>query len=130
MTVPEISFGEVFGYAAAVVTFATYSMKTMIPLRISGIVANILFITFVYLDGIYPTLVLHAILLPVNSVRLYQMLQLVQRVREAAQGDLDMNWLKPFMSSRQVHRGENSFAKASFFPRTIRKTTDGGIACS
>jgi len=89
MSVPEISFAELLGYVAAVVTLATYSMKTMIPLRISDIVANILFITFSYLAGVYPTLLVHhAVLLPVNSVRLYQMLQLVKCIREAAQGDL------------------------------------------
>lgn len=83
----------------------------MIPLRVSGIIANSLFISFGYLEAVYPTLILHAILLPVNSVRLYQMLQLVKRVREAAQGDLDMNWLKPFMSSRHVRGGETLFRK-------------------
>jgi hypothetical protein len=100
---------EILGYAAAAFTLATYSMKTMIPLRISGIAANVLFIAFGYLAGVYPNLILHLILLPLNALRLYQMLQLVKRVSEASAGDLNMDWLKPFMSSRRVAAGEILF---------------------
>jgi CRP-like cAMP-binding protein len=49
------------------------------------------------------------ILLPLNSYRLYQMVQLVRRVSEASAGDLSMDWLKPFMSSRRVAAGEVLF---------------------
>ena len=55
---------EALGYIAAVCTLATYSMKTMIPLRISGIIANCFFIAFGFFGAIYPTLILHVILLP------------------------------------------------------------------
>jgi hypothetical protein len=67
---------EALGYIAAVCTLATYSMKTMIPLRISGIAANCFFIAFGFFGAIYPTLILHVVLLPLNAVRLYQMLHL------------------------------------------------------
>jgi CRP/FNR family cyclic AMP-dependent transcriptional regulator len=104
-----MTFIDAIGYLAAVLTLATYSMKTMIPLRIIGIGANISFIAFSGLSGIYPSLILHLILLPLNIVRLYQMLQLVRRVSEASAGDLSMDWLKPFMSSRRVATGEVLF---------------------
>jgi len=56
-------------------------------------------------------LILHLILLPVNSLRLREMLQLTKQVREAAQGDPNMNWLKPFTSTRHVKAGEVVFHK-------------------
>jgi CRP/FNR family transcriptional regulator, cyclic AMP receptor protein len=102
---------EALGYIAAACTLATYSMKTMIPLRISGIIANCFFIAFGFFGAIYPTLILHVILLPLNAVRLYQMLQLVRRVREASEGDLSMDWLKPFMTRRRWHQGDILFSK-------------------
>jgi CRP/FNR family transcriptional regulator, cyclic AMP receptor protein len=102
---------ELLGYAGAAVTFATYSMKTMIPLRACGITANVLFITYGYFDSIYPALILHSVLLPLNATRLYQMVQLVKRVSVASRGDLDMDWLKPFMSSRAVKTGDVLFHK-------------------
>jgi CRP/FNR family cyclic AMP-dependent transcriptional regulator len=97
------------GYAAAATTLVTFSMRTMIPLRATGIVANVLFIIYGFFGGFYPPFVLHMILLPLNSVRLYQMLQLVTKVREASRGDLSMDWLKPFMSRRQCRKGEVLF---------------------
>jgi CRP/FNR family cyclic AMP-dependent transcriptional regulator len=45
---------EALGYIAAVCTLATYSMKTMIPLRISGIAANVFFIAFGFLAPSIP----------------------------------------------------------------------------
>src|SRR4030095_17263641 len=40
-----------------------------------------------------------------------QMLQLVRKVGEASQGDLNFEWLKPFMSKRACTAGEIIFRK-------------------
>jgi CRP/FNR family cyclic AMP-dependent transcriptional regulator len=50
------------------------------------------------------------VLLPLNATRLYQMLQLIGRVRVASQGNLDMAWLKPFMHKRSTKAGEIIFS--------------------
>lgn len=83
----------------------------MIPLRVTGICANCLFITYGLLAPVYPQLMLHAILLPLNTLRLREMLQLIGRVRAASRGDLNMDWLKPFMTRRVAKRGEVLFQK-------------------
>jgi CRP/FNR family transcriptional regulator, cyclic AMP receptor protein len=107
-----MSVAEVSGYVAATLVFMTFYMKTMVPLRVIGICSNCSFIMYGYLDGLYPVLILHAILLPLNSLRLREMLQLTKRVREAAHGDPNMDWLKPFTSMRRVKAGEIVFHKA------------------
>jgi CRP/FNR family transcriptional regulator, cyclic AMP receptor protein len=43
----------------------------MLPLRIVAICSNVLFATFGALAHIYPILVLHIILCPINVVRLF-----------------------------------------------------------
>jgi CRP-like cAMP-binding protein len=106
-----MSWVDTLGYAAALLVLATYSMKTMIPLRILGICSNVFFIAFGYLAGVYPNLMLHIVLLPLNSVRLYQMLRLVEQVKKAPQSDPNMDWLKPFMSKRACKAGEIIFHK-------------------
>lgn len=113
--------GQTLGYVAVVFTIVTYSMRTMIPLRISGICANCFFIGYGYLTPAYPNLLLHAVLLPLNIFRLCQMLRLVSKVKEASNSDLSMDWLKPFTRSRACHKGEIIFAKndaadALFYP--------------
>jgi CRP/FNR family transcriptional regulator, cyclic AMP receptor protein len=102
---------EIVGYLAALATFGTYSMKRMIPLRVLGICANCLFVTYGFLLPTYPPLVLHAVLLPLNALRLREMLQLIGKVKAASQGDLNMEWLKPFMTKRSAKRGEVLFHK-------------------
>ena len=106
-----ISWVEALGYLGALMVFGTYSMKTMIPLRIIGLCSNCIFIVYGYMAPAYPQLLLHGVLLPLNSLRLYQMLQLVGKVRTASRGDLNMDWLKPFMSKRACKAGEILFRK-------------------
>lgn len=100
---------DALGHLGALVIIATYSMKTMIPLRVAGIAGSCIFITYGYLSSTWPVLMLHLVVLPLNSVRLYQMLQLVKKVSASAQGELSMDWLKPFMTSRRCASGEMLF---------------------
>lgn len=102
---------ELLGYAAALCTLATFSMRTMVPLRCLGIASNLLFIAYGYLLSAYPVLLLHLTLLPVNIWRLRQMKLLIERVRHAARGDAGMEWLKPFMSRRRFEAGDVLFRK-------------------
>jgi hypothetical protein len=102
---------DIIGYAGALLVLATYSMRTMIPLRILGICSNVFFISYGYLAHVYPNLILHMVLLPLNSIRLYQMLRLIQLVKTASQSDLSMEWLIPFMSKRRCSAGEVIFQK-------------------
>lgn len=102
---------ELLGYAAALCTLATFSMRTMVPLRCLGIASNLLFIVYGYSLPAYPVLLLHLTLLPVNIARLRQMKLLIDRVRHASRGDGSMEWLKPFMSKSHIAAGEVLFRK-------------------
>lgn len=102
---------EIAGYLAAFLVFLTFYMKTMVPLRIVGICSNCAFIVYGYLGALYPVLILHLVLLPLNALRLREMLRLTKQVRAAASSDLKMDWLKPFTSSRRVDAGDILFRK-------------------
>lgn len=103
--------GDGFGYLAAALTITTYSMRNMIPLRAVGIVANCIFIAYGVLTSSYPQLLLHSVLLPLNSFRLFQMMRLVTKVKVASEGDLSMEWIKSFTTSRHYAGGATIFAK-------------------
>ena len=106
-----MTYIESIGYIAAASTCAAFWMKTMIPLRVVGITANCCFIAYGYFGALYPPLVLHNVLLPLNVMRLYQMQQLVRKAAEASTGVLSLNWLKPYMSSRKYQIGDVLFRK-------------------
>ena len=66
---------DVAGYLASGLVFAAFCMKEMIPLRIVGICSNLAFIVYGVELGLVPVWALHAILLPMNSWRLWQALR-------------------------------------------------------
>jgi len=104
-------FGGAGQAFASLFVVATYSMRTMIPLRVLGIVTDLVMITASLLTHQFGTLAVHSFLLPLNSVRLYQMLVLVNGVKTSLNQDLNMEWLKPFMTKRACKTGDVLFAK-------------------
>ena len=96
---------------ASVFVVATTTMRTMIPLRVFSIFANIvLFATAIPIHN-YLVMVVQVAMLVVNSYRLHQMLQLVRDVKKSVNSDLSMDWLKPFMAERKCTAGEVLFYK-------------------
>jgi len=106
-----MSFVDVIGYAASAAVLATFCMSTMIPLRILALGSNVLFMAYGYLDHLYPVLLLHGILLPVNALRLLQLQRLVHDMRVALSEDLSIRSLVPFMTSRKLVAGETLVRK-------------------
>jgi hypothetical protein len=62
---------DVLGYAASCAVLATFLMRTMAPLRLVAIVSNVLFLSYGYVQDIYPVFFLHVILLPINTWRFF-----------------------------------------------------------
>src|ERR1700738_580045 len=96
---------------ATIFVVATYTMRTMIPLRVFGMLTNVILIATAIPSHNYLQLVLHGFLLPMNGYRLHQMLQLVRDVKKSVNSDLSMEWLKPFMTERKCAAGEVLFYK-------------------
>lgn len=99
------------GFTGGILYIASHYMKTMVPLRLCEIASNALFVIYGAMYPSWPTLALYGILVPLNSLRLYEMLELIKKVRTASQGDLSMDWLKPFMHKRAHKKGEILFKK-------------------
>jgi CRP-like cAMP-binding protein len=83
----------------------------MIPLRVVALASNVLFMAYGYADHLYPVLFLHAILLPVNALRLVQFYGLVREMREAPRKDLSIQTLLPYMTRRKFSAGETLVRK-------------------
>ena len=109
MEIHEVTVG--LGFVAGVLYIASHYMKTMVPLRLCEIASNALFVVYGAFYPSWPTLALYGILVPLNSLRLYEMLQLIKKVRTASHGDLSMDWLKPFMHKHSYKQGAVLFRK-------------------
>ena len=96
---------------ATVFVVATTTMKTMIPLRIFGILYNLVLIGIAIPAHNYFVIAVQLVVLSINVYRLHQMLQLIRDVRRSVNSDLSMDWLKPFMTERSCKTGEIIFYK-------------------
>ena len=66
---------EISGYVASVLVLLTFNAKDMRLLRTAAIFSNLAFITYGTLQWLPPVLVLHVVLLPLNMVRLSEVLR-------------------------------------------------------
>ena len=101
-----MSWTNLLGYLASASVLITFCMSTMVPLRIVAICSNVLFASYGAVAHIYPVLVLHVILLPVNITRLSQILRLVKSVKTAELSEISVEALLPFMSRRTLKAGD------------------------
>jgi hypothetical protein len=107
----NITLANLFALVGAVFLVATLLMQRMVPLRVANMVGCAFFATSGALSGSVATFLLYLLLLPVNAVRLRQLLRLVKKARSATQGDMSMEWLKPFMTERRYRHGDRLFRK-------------------
>jgi CRP-like cAMP-binding protein len=56
-------------------------------------------------------MILNTILLPINALRFFQMRRLIRQVNSAANGDLSMEWIKPFSTKKHFTAGTVLFRK-------------------
>ncbi|HXP76442.1 MAG TPA: cyclic nucleotide-binding domain-containing protein [Stellaceae bacterium] len=94
------------GYLASALVLCTFLTRTMMPLRVIALGSNLAFIAYGALLHLYPVLVLHIVLLPVNAWRLREIFQLVKSVQDTADDGRVFTALVPFAKRVTVPRGE------------------------
>ena len=70
---------DVFGFLAGGLTVATFTQTSVVRIRITGIAVNLSFLTYACMGHFLPILVLHGLLLPINTSRLLQLLSASRR---------------------------------------------------
>ena len=69
---PSVTWVDIIGFMASITVFARFSMTRMVPLRAFALLSNVLFLSYGFIDHIYPVFFLHTILLPINFIKLYR----------------------------------------------------------
>ena len=80
------NLSEISGYVASTLVLLTFVAKDMRLLRTVAILSNLAFITYGTIAWLPPVLFLHMVLLPLNAVRLAEVVRATQ-----AKGDLIPN---------------------------------------
>jgi len=107
----NINLANMFALVGSIFFVATLLTQTMVPLRVANMIGCAFFAGFGVLAGNVTTFLLYLLMVPINAFRLRQMLVLVKKARSATQGDMSMEWLKPFMTERKYRKGDVLFKK-------------------
>ena len=108
----EFHWVEIIGYAGTLATIATYSMRTILPLRVAGIFSSLFYIAYGSILGAWPIVATELVILPLNCFRLYQILRLKHQIRETSvSGAKVPEWLYPFATMRRHKAGEVIFRR-------------------
>ena len=111
LTEPEQVLALVSAGVASLLVIVSAFVKTMIPLRWLAVASNVGFIVYGLVHPAPLMVVLHAVLLPVNGERVWQMIQLTRRVAASTADTLQLQiWLRPYMRSRNCKAGTRLFA--------------------
>lgn len=79
---------ELLGWTASILVFAAFCARDMLPLRLLAIASNFAFIAYGYGDRLWPIVILHAAMLPMNVVRLGQLIVGRRKAPGAQPGEL------------------------------------------
>lgn len=102
---------EVAGYVASTLVFSALYMRTMIPLRILAIASNIAFLTYAGPLRLWPIIILHGLLLPLNILRLMQIQRMLRTIKTAQSGAPRLEGLFSSGSARTFKAGDHIFRK-------------------
>jgi CRP/FNR family transcriptional regulator, cyclic AMP receptor protein len=105
------SLGYVFGFIGASLMVASYLMKSMLPLRMVALSANLFLIVYAVQGGSWPTVALYLAMIPINIKKVREILKLIRAIENAKADSPVGEWLLPHMTRRQAKAGETLWHK-------------------
>lgn len=106
-----MDLGNVLGMLGVFFCLASFAMKNMLSLRILALAGNVFFIAYGYVESLLPSIVLNAVLLPLNTARLWEITRLSREIARATGDSPVSQWLLPHMRRRPFRAGEVLFRK-------------------
>jgi CRP/FNR family transcriptional regulator, cyclic AMP receptor protein len=107
----ELTWQDYVGYVGMGFALASMSVRTIIPLRLFAMCACVAFSIYTAAHGAWPNLIVNTIALPIHAYRVWEMRQLTRRIASAVDGDLNVEWLKPYMAPHHLAAGDTVFRK-------------------
>lgn len=100
---------EIIGWVAVLATITTYAVRTMLPLRLLALLANLFFLIYGALAPIYPTMVMYALLLPINLYRIYDIQRTTRQMKDIKPDEKAFEWLRPLLKPVRMLDGAYVF---------------------
>jgi CRP/FNR family cyclic AMP-dependent transcriptional regulator len=114
-----VDAGTVFVGLGVASTGASFMMKRMLPLRVLALASNFCFIGYGFAAGVLGTIMVNAVLLPINAKRLWEIKKLSKEIARVTQESPISEWLLPHMRRRSFKQGEVLFRKGDAADKLI-----------
>ena len=115
---------QIVAWIAAGLVFASFFMKTIVPLRRVAIASNVAFICYALMgisfgifDKVLPILILHLALLPLNVMRLREVRNTIRSIQAMSREHASLDALVPYMKHERVKQGQWLFRKGDLADR-------------
>ena len=105
------TLGAVLGFIGAVLMVTSYLMKSMLPLRIVALAANVFLVAYAVINHSWPTMALYLAMIPINIKKVREIRSLVAAMATARADTPLSEWLLPHMTRRQASAGEALWKK-------------------
>ncbi|WP_299962651.1 cyclic nucleotide-binding domain-containing protein [uncultured Roseobacter sp.] len=102
---------ELVGWIASALTVASYAVNTMLALRVLAIASSVAFVLYALFLQLWPLLAMELLLLPINMLRLWQLIALRRKVGRADMEASDFSVIRTYGTARRVAAGTLVFAK-------------------
>ena len=103
--------GYILGFIGAGLMLASYLMKSMLPLRVVALAANVILVAYAVIVGSWPTMALYAAMIPINLKKVAEIRRLLRAIEHARADTPLADWLLPHMSRREVPAGTRLWSK-------------------
>jgi CRP/FNR family transcriptional regulator, cyclic AMP receptor protein len=107
----SIDLGNALGLLGVGFCLASFAVKSMLSLRALALVGNAFFIAYGYVESLLPSILLNAVLLPLNVIRMREISRLSMEITRATLDSPAGQWLLPHMRRRAIKAGEVLFRK-------------------
>ncbi len=98
--------GIVCGLVGGGLTVASCLMRSMLPLRLVALAANLAFVAYGYIESAIPSLALYLLMIPINAKKAWDIRNLVRAIEHAKSDAPVAEWLLPHMKRRTARAGE------------------------
>ena len=106
-----LDLGTVLGVIGTVLLCASFLVKSMLNLRALALASNVFFISWGYVEWVWPTLALNSVILPLNVWHIWEIRRLTKEIVRATEDSPVSQWLLPHMRRRAFKAGEVLFRR-------------------
>jgi CRP/FNR family transcriptional regulator, cyclic AMP receptor protein len=101
----------VLAVLGTVLLFASFLVRSMVKLRALALASNVFFLAWGYVEGLWPTLAINSVILPLNAWHLWDIRRLTREAAGATEDSPVAQWLLPHMHRRSFKAGEILFRR-------------------